>query len=554
MSTLDYLRRKRFINALVADTKLLYKEGDSRSAPNGKTIVMPQYKPDFTEAQDQAFMSELINKCYHAMPDNIADSQQEIDVDKPFGAVFNTVCRHNAQHKRDGMLPGADEYINRASAQESMQFLDILKEHAGQLPPEFEAAKAFDIIVRSKWQSGTDYNIREHLSQEGKEYLDKLLSTPELMDEYLAPRQGGQANVDLTHKLIKEMTNEDNANEMQQEAQSGTGENGEGEGEEGSGEKGSGEGDEQEGEGEGDPKPPAPEAEYQELLRSLKGFSVNEVGQDQTITYPKRTFDGHLEPYKIEEITPNPNNKGYEVRANQVRDAMVDTLSKKVRNVLKVYSQAKYVGGKPRGKLNKKAIASITLGNERIFRKKEIKDVLDTVVCLLVDTSGSMSGHKYTCATAATAMMNECLSSLGIPHAVYGFTTSSNCVIYKHKGFNESKDSDDIIGSMCSGDVYLNGNDDADSVLFAHDQVIRQKQKRKILIVLSDGQPTEPRNAPEYLKKVVGDIEAKSPVEIYGLGILTTSVKDYYSNNVVINSTNQLEDALLNLIKHAIIK
>ena len=79
MSTLNYLRRKRFINALVKDTPLHYKEDDDdvcSSPSSNNTIIMPKYKPDFTEEQDQAFMSELLNKTYHMLPDNIGDGRE----------------------------------------------------------------------------------------------------------------------------------------------------------------------------------------------------------------------------------------------------------------------------------------------------------------------------------------------------------------------------------------------------------------------------------------------------------------------------------------------
>lgn len=545
---LDYLRRKRFINSLVADTKLQYQEGAHSHAPNGRTVVMPEYRPDFTEDQDQRFMSELIQKCYHALPDNIGDSKQGIIADSPFGAVFNTVCRSNAQLKRQGMLPGADQYMEQDHCKRTTDFLEAIQEGV-ELPPMYEAVKAFDVIARSKWQTHSDFSIAEQIRPEAKAYLDKLLADPKLMEEYLTPRIGGPANVELCKRLITEMTSEETAEQMQQQGTS----DGDGD-EEGDSSRKKGKG---EGEEDGEELSSSDEAVYKRIKEELEGFDVNEIGQDQTIKYPDEEFESEHSALKIKEVDPKPlDSSRYPDRLETVQRHMTDTLSKKVRNVLKVYSQAKFQGGKKRGKINKRAIASVVMDNDRIFRKKEVKDVLDTSVCLLVDSSGSMAGNKYTYATAATAMMNECLSKLNIPHSIYGFTTggANNCIMYTHKDFYESKTKEDVVSSMLSNDVHLNGNDDGDAVLYAHDHLIRQKQKRKILIVLSDGQPTEGGGDPRtYLKQITGAIQDKSPVELYGLGILTTSVKDYYKNNRVIHKVTELEETLLDLIKSSIV-
>lgn len=552
MSSLDYMRRKRFINALVSDTSMRYAESDSYySTPNNSTIVMPTYKADFTDEQDQEFMSELIQKCYHAMPDNIEDSQQNLDREKPFTAAHNIVCRSNAQKKRQGILPGADEYMQTEAERDAARFVNALQNGA-ELPPELQAVKAFDIKARSHWQTDSDFGVREALSPEAQAMLDKMLNDDTLLNDYLEHRNGGEPNIEMTRRLLEEATDEEQAQQMQDEAQQSQQE---GEGEDGEGQQGeSGASQGQEGEGDGEEEGPQSKAVYDPDHECLDGFDVNQIGNNQTIEYPDKNWDGEFTPLKTDVVIPN-GDVGNASRKQDVERAMSYTLSKKVRNVLKVYSQARYAGGKKKGKINKRAIASITTGNDRIFRTKEVKDVLDTSVMLLVDTSGSMGGSKYTHATAATAMLNDCLSKLNIPHAIYGFTTSSENKVYEHKRFNQSLDCDSVINNMCSSNIRMSGNDDADSVMFVHDKLIQQKSKRKILIVLSDGQPTDPWgcDAPAYLKKVVGDIETKSPVEIYGLGILTDCVKEYYSKSVVINDCSNLEDSLLNLLKDSIL-
>jgi cobalamin biosynthesis protein CobT len=218
-----------------------------------------------------------------------------------------------------------------------------------------------------------------------------------------------------------------------------------------------------------------------------------------------------------------------------------------------VYSQARYRGGKQRGKINKRRIASVVSGNDRIFRTKEINDTLDTAVFVLVDTSGSMAGSKYTNAAAAAGMLTDCLGKLNIPHAVYGFSfyNRQNKMI-KHKDFGQKTSPDDMALSFCSGNVQMVGNADGEAVLWSHDMLIKQKQKRKVLIVLSDGSPAGhgAHNEVGYLKHVIDDIESKSPVELYGIGIEDDNVKRFYSNCVVLDDSEQLEDKLLEVTKN----
>lgn len=557
MSTLDYQRRKRFINAVVEDTKLTYKEtSEAASLPNNREIVMPVYKPDFTEEQDQHFMSELLQKCYHAMPDNIEDSKQSLDPEKPFTQAHNIVCRHNAQNKRQGILPGADNYLVNDSDIDARRFVQALNAGA-QYQPELEAVKAFDIIARNQWQTSSDYGVREAISPQAQTMLDKMLNDDSLLSSYLEGRSGGEANIEMTKRLIEEATDEENAEQMQQEAQAGS-ESKEGEGEgkpQGGrgGEEGDGEGEE--GKGESEEKGTSEQAQYDPMHEHVGGFDVNQIGNNQTLSYPEDDFEGEFVAAEHKVIVPKGAGEGWGARRSDVEGVMTDTLSKKVRNILKVYSQARYAGGKKKGKINKRALASITTGNDRIFRQKEVKDVLDTSVMLLVDTSGSMCGDRYTHAVAATAMLNDCLSKLNIPHAVYGFTYSSRKnIMYEHKRFNQSTTQEDIITSMCSEDVDMSGNDDGDAVLYAHDKLIKQKQKRKILIVLSDGQPTDPpRMGRKYLKHITNEITTKSPVELYGLGIQTDSVKEYYTQTEIIHNCNNLESTLLTLLKDSIV-
>jgi cobalamin biosynthesis protein CobT len=100
-------------------------------------------------------------------------------------------------------------------------------------------------------------------------------------------------------------------------------------------------------------------------------------------------------------------------------------------------------------------------------------------------------------------------------------------------------------------------NSDGESLLWAYNRLVRQEAPRKVLIVLSDGQPCacggSTEQAANYLKFVASNIEA-GPVELYGVGVETNAVKDFYSDYCVINDADELESTLLEIVKKKVVR
>jgi len=83
-----------------------------------------------------------------------------------------------------------------------------------------------------------------------------------------------------------------------------------------------------------------------------------------------------------------------------------------------------------------------------------------------------------------------------------------------------------------------------------------RKEKRKVMIVLSDGQPTAAFTAGDQrggdcvraLKDTVQMIEGERNTSIYGIGILHMGVKDIFKKHVIIQRPSDLESVILNLL------
>ena len=99
----------------------------------------------------------------------------------------------------------------------------------------------------------------------------------------------------------------------------------------------------------------------------------------------------------------------------------------------------------------------------------------------------------------------------------------------------------------------LKENIDGESLKWAHSKMLKRKEERKILMVISDGAPVDDStlsvNSTDYLetnlKNVVKWIENKSNVELLAIGI-GHDVTRYYKRAVKIADVQDLGDVMIN--------
>jgi hypothetical protein len=552
---------RRLINALVDGNGLRYREVDWDEYGEVKErhgeVVMPHFDPTMTEEELDNWMDMLITKTYQRNKNNRSDLDYIPEGDG-LKSIHSLVCDQNTKLSQHRRLIGADEYSARAAEK---RYESVLGDT--NISPQARALNALDASVRasnSMVNGGVAGSLVNSLDGEAKTLYDKLMDG--VFDEMVEQRESGIDNFNLANKIASILNVQQEEPPQGGEGESDADQSGDGEDQQGSQEKqrgddASAQAQEAEGEGEEEQDGDSESQKIKPMTDLGDGYSSYEVGINKEMDFSAYDLSKQIIPWDVHVIsTAGHEQSGSGGRYQSIRKVMPQALSAKVRNILKVMSQARYVGGHKRGKINKRVISSVVSGNERIFRQKEVKDVLDTSVLLVVDSSGSMHGSRYTHACAAAASMVECLKKLNINHAVYGFSTGhAGCVVYEHKKFNESGvDSDTIIRRMTSHKVDMNGNADAEALIYTVDKLIKQKQKRKIMIVLSDGQPAGGSNPHEFLKLTCRDIERNSPCELYGVGIESDCVQHFYSNNKVLNKPSQLEATLLNLFKDAIIK
>ena len=238
-------------------------------------------------------------------------------------------------------------------------------------------------------------------------------------------------------------------------------------------------------------------------------------------------------------------------------------LANTVRRLFQVKSHKFYRGGLKSGKLHGRNLARAAFPSEsyaqRVFRKKQENDTLDTAVELLVDFSGSMSGSRLDTACAGAGLLSSTLTTLGMPNEIVGFTepfgvANPPCIQYIIKPFGLRMSEPAVLESFGHASKCTNHNNDGDSLLWAYSRLMARPEKRKVLIVLSDGRPESGRNgAASNHASVVKEIEKQGLVDLVGIGIESEEVNNFYTTSFVVNNTSDLPNAILNTIKRKIL-
>ena len=190
-----------------------------------------------------------------------------------------------------------------------------------------------------------------------------------------------------------------------------------------------------------------------------------------------------------------------------------------------------------------KTIAALATGtSDHVFASFSRGRSRKTAISLLLDGSGSMSGTPVAIATQTAMAFAEALRGLpGVTCEVNGFEYRGGSRRYCLKPFA----SRDNTGIAAFHNHDGSGNDDGLAVRWAARRLLREKAERRILIVLSDGWPSDPcGDVNTDLKSAVGACE-RAGIETMGIGIVSEAVKSFYPKYVVVKDVKDLTGAVL---------
>ncbi len=228
------------------------------------------------------------------------------------------------------------------------------------------------------------------------------------------------------------------------------------------------------------------------------------------------------------------------------------------------------------GILDTSRLASVVAdpGNPLAYKQERETEFRDTVVTLLIDSSGSMRGRSIGIAAMCADILGRTLERCAVKVEILGFTTRAwrggqareqwlaagkpadpgrlndlRHIIYKAAD-DPWRRARRNLGLMLREDL-LKENIDGEALIWAHNRIVSRPEKRKVLMVISDGLPVDnstllvnPSNYLErHLKYAIEQIETGSPVELVAIGI-GHDVTHHYRRAVTITDADQLGDAM----------
>ena len=302
---------------------------------------------------------------------------------------------------------------------------------------------------------------------------------------------------------------------------------------------------------------------FEPVKSSTDHWDMTDYEKFIIVDYPKSLGDKkYLEPTaKSREFL-----KEYESRV-EPKLISQENFAQQVRKLIQIRSKAQMQYGVKKGKLDQSRLSRICFDapgfNQRVFKNKIENKVLDAAITVLVDMSGSMGGSKVQYALASTLLVNEVCSTLNIPIEILGFTDGYTPgmdiapVMFVYKNFSDLKiDNERIKGCFSTSSLYMYGNPDGENILWAHNRLVRRKEKKKLLIVMSDGSPAASKSSvglESFTLKAIREIENSKLVDIYGLGLCSNSVEYFYKARSVVNVPEDIPSKLLELIERKIV-
>ena len=254
----------------------------------------------------------------------------------------------------------------------------------------------------------------------------------------------------------------------------------------------------------------------------------------------------------------------------------VSRLAKKLLRVLMARQVREWRFDRDEGLLDASRLAPMiaSRGVIRPFKEETESPFPSTVVTLLIDHSGSMRGRPMQIAALTVEIFVRVLERCNVKCEVLGFTTRewdggepgrewATAGYPENPGRLNALEHIIIKGAdvpwrraraglgLFMRDEELKENIDGEALMWAHRRLLARSEKRRILVVVSDGMPTDEAtlaaNGYDYLdahlRQVIDDIEARSPVQLAAIGI-GHDVSRFYINATRIARIDDLGPAL----------
>jgi hypothetical protein len=273
-----------------------------------------------------------------------------------------------------------------------------------------------------------------------------------------------------------------------------------------------------------------------------------------------------LESMKFEST---PNGKSNYIQAYKLVEPYIRRTTKAIQRVLNYRKSREKIRGRKRGKLDGKNLHKTGFGDKKVFYKKNINEP-DVAIHLLIDQSGSMRNpderdnnfSRMDRARQAAVLFRHVLKKLEIPHAIWGFSAyfkATRVNSWEYVNFsNWDKADDERLGEITA----YQDNRDGYNIRVASEELKKQPQEKKILIVISDGQPHHSRRQRPYTgsrgmedtKKAINECKKLNVTPIgMSIGSRHDFVGKLYKNHIKVQHLEELNKKISRELKRHIL-
>jgi hypothetical protein len=264
-------------------------------------------------------------------------------------------------------------------------------------------------------------------------------------------------------------------------------------------------------------------------------------------------------------VPPAGDPQAYHALAAEVRRE-AGFLQSRLRSLLLEHAYLRFGGHYRSGTLRTAKLWKQRLADYRLFERAITRE-RSAAFSLLIDESASMQGQeKYLVARKAALLLGETLSRIDLPFEMIGYTTAefearaamrlglvpasayrtTRCSPLEHrlyKGFNEPYGN---VRARLTGITARHNNWDEEHMLFAFRRLQDRRERTRVMIVISDGQPN---GDADHLIQTVRSLEGLG-VTIIGIGIGAEFVRHIYRQAIVVTSFRQLAESLIPVLAH----
>lgn len=233
-------------------------------------------------------------------------------------------------------------------------------------------------------------------------------------------------------------------------------------------------------------------------------------------------------------------------------------LKRRTLNLFEGQDRDKLLTKQSGNRLDAKRLYRVNSGNFRVFQKRIEGVAMNTAIEILLDCSSSMKeeGRLAVAADAALALQVALESADGLSASVSAFPAMVNSdrngvMVVSDYGESARKAAPRFAALRPNGYTPM-----AEALLWSGSRLVGRKEDRKILLVVTDGQP-ENGKEPQYVSrakavKMKGELE-KAGIEVLALGI-KIDVSGLFGKSRAISDVKDLPQAMFAMMQETLLR